>query len=604
MIEANDLALFKKLGAESISDLALLVPKSFDDYHIYTKLIEAKQVFDISIQSWAKAGHNLKVEAFAHNINASMQMMIFHPKPFHYATFAKKERFFIFGQAQRGAWGLSVTQPLKISKINTIYANFSSAIRNDSHQKLVQKYIKSDYLISEGLPQSIAHELVALFFPKQEDIARYNEEGPSAKARYALKFTELFTFMNRLSKKRTHFEPLKTQALAVEPFLKSLPFCLTQDQLQSIEDIYQDLQAQKAARRMVIGDVGSGKTMVILATAFMNQKQKSLLMAPTLLLALQLYEEAERFLPMLKIVLVTNKHNKKLDLEAYDFIIGTHALLYKKLPTCNVVMIDEQHRFGTKQRHLIEKLVSHSDKKPHLFQFSATPIPRTQAMVNSALLDVSLIQETPFSKDISTKVIGKEDFSKLLEHIRSEIALNHQILIVYPLVEESDTIIYQSIEQARAFWESNFTGVFVTHGQDKNKDEVLLGFRDKGHILLSTTVVEVGISLPKLSTVVIVGAERMGLATLHQLRGRVSRTGLKGYCYLFTYAPQSERLEAFSRLKSGFDIAALDLKYRSSGDLLSGTRQSGAKYLWFDESEDEAIVKAVQKYRQEKPVKA
>ena len=154
-------------------------------------------------------------------------------------------------------------------------------------------------------------------------------------------------------------------------------------------------------------------------------------------------------------------------------------------------------------------------------------------------------------------------------------------------------IEYQSIEEARSYWEKNFDGVYVTHGKDKEKEQVLLDFKENGNILIATTVVEVGISLPRLTTVVIVGAERLGLSTLHQLRGRVSRTGLKGYCYLYTNQNSSDRLDEFVNTTSGFDIANLDLKFRKSGDLLKGTNQSGTQFKWIDIGEDEDIVKIV-----------
>ena len=154
---------------------------------------------------------------------------------------------------------------------------------------------------------------------------------------------------------------------------------------------------------------------------------------------------------------------------------------------------------------------------------------------------------------------------------------------------------YQSIEEARSYWEKHFQNVYVTHGKDKEKEAILETFRDSGDILLATTVVEVGISLPRLTTVVIVGAERLGLATLHQLRGRVSRNGLKGWCYLYTNQSKSDRLEAFIETDNGFDIAALDLKFRKSGDLLKGSIQSGKKFMWADLAEDEAIVAEVKK---------
>jgi ATP-dependent DNA helicase RecG len=154
---------------------------------------------------------------------------------------------------------------------------------------------------------------------------------------------------------------------------------------------------------------------------------------------------------------------------------------------------------------------------------------------------------------------------------------------------------YQSIDEARGYWERNFLNVYVTHGKDKEKEQVLLDFRENGNILIATTVVEVGISLPKLTTVVIVGAERLGLSTLHQLRGRVSRTGLKGYCYLYTNQEKSERLDEFVKTTSGFDIANLDLKFRKSGDLLKGISQSGSQFRFVDFAEDREIVSLVKR---------
>jgi len=277
-----------------------------------------------------------------------------------------------------------------------------------------------------------------------------------------------------------------------------------------------------------------------------------------------------------------------------DFIIGTHALLYKDdLPEASLVMVDEQHRFGTKQRHSLEALVAkpgNNEKKPHFLQFSATPIPRTQAMMQSELLDVSLITTTPFEREVLTQTISKQDFPDLLTHIKEEIAQEHQVLIIYPLVEESTEIPYQSLVESRGFWESKFDNVYVTHGKDKQKEEVLLEFREKGNILLATTVVEVGISLPKLTLIVIVGAERLGLATLHQLRGRVGRNGLKSWCYLYSNSTDNFRLEQFTKTTNGFDIAKLDLKFRDSGDILDGTIQSGQRFKWLDMAEDEEIV--------------
>jgi len=330
---------------------------------------------------------------------------------------------------------------------------------------------------------------------------------------------------------------------------------------------------------------------VILAAAVIAGRERSVLMAPTSILAQQLYEEACKHLPDGMEVALVMQGRMEGDYHSAEFVIGTHALLYlEDLPEAALVMVDEQHRFGTRQRAMLEAMVSRGERRPHYLQFSATPIPRTQAMMESELIDVSLITRTPFEKKIHSRVIGRSDFPELLKHIESELEQEHQVLIVYPLVEESEEIPYQSIDEARGFWEKRFEGVYVTHGRDKNKEEVLLEFRERGRILLATTVVEVGISLPRLTTVVIVGAERLGLATLHQLRGRVGRNGLESWCYLYSHRPDNERLEKFCQTASGFEIARLDLAYRDSGDIVDGTIQSGQKFRWLDLAEDEKIV--------------
>ena len=212
-------------------------------------------------------------------------------------------------------------------------------------------------------------------------------------------------------------------------------------------------------------------------------------------------------------------------------------------------------------------------------------------MIESEFLDFSFILDLPFKKDITSRVIAKADFKELIVHIQREISLQHQVLIIYPLVEESKAMDYVSLKEGEEFWKRHFSGVYVTHGKDKFKEEVLEEFRDKGSILLATTVVEVGISLPKLSTIVIVGAERLGLATLHQLRGRVSRNGLKGYCFLYSNQANNERLRRFCQIQSGFEVAQMDLEYRNSGDLLSGEQQSGKQFEWINLGSDEKVIK-------------
>jgi len=581
---------FEKLGISSWSELSLIIPSSYEDFRPHEKLQTHKaQLIDATVESVFKSPNSIQITFFAHNFGHTIMGVLFRPKPYMMHQYKVGDRDCYYGMIECKTGQCSMSMPRKITTIGAITPKYKTALRTDVMSRFVSKNLSVENLESEGLPKDVIDAVLQLHFPTDENL---ESNELSVDSLNALKYIELFVYMKQLSGKRRYFKPLIQKKSDYEEWSKSLPFQLTDEQIKTIEDIKADFAKDVASKRMIVGDVGSGKTMVILASAVMMFPHRSILMAPTTILANQLFEEAQKFLPNIKSVLVTNK-TKKIDLEEFDFIIGTHALLYRELPQAALVMVDEQHRFGTLQRNMLEKLVSDGAQKPHFLQFSATPIPRTQAMIETAHIDVSLITSTPFTKDIDSRVIHKSDFKDLLTHIKEEIANNNQILLVYPLVEQSEVIDYQSIDEARGYWEKNFEDVYVTHGKDKEKEQVLLEFREKGKILIATTVVEVGISLPRLTTVIIVGAERLGLSTLHQLRGRVSRTGLKGYCYLYTNQNSSDRLDKFVETKSGFDIANLDLKFRKSGDLLKGSSQSGNQFKWVDLAEDEGIVKRV-----------
>ncbi|MDF1875515.1 ATP-dependent DNA helicase RecG [Sulfurimonas sp. SAG-AH-194-I05] len=581
---------FTKLGINSWSELALILPHEYDDLRLQDTLqVQKTQVIDATVESIFRAPNSIQITFFAHNFGYTVTGVLFRPKPYMMHQYVVGSRDYYFGSIECKSGHCSMSMPKKITTIGSLTPKYKSALRNDAMVRFTQKYLTQENLLEEGLPLKVIEEVLKVHNPT--DTFLENVEMTAELLR-ALKYIELHVYMKILAGKRRYFEASKSKVCRYKKWAKSLPFTLTKEQIKAIEDIQKDFKKDVASKRMIVGDVGSGKTMVILASVEMMTPQKSILMAPTTILAKQLFEEAQLHLPHVKSVLVTNK-TKKVDLSTFDFIIGTHALLYRELPHADLVMVDEQHRFGTKQRNMLEKLVSDGETRPHFLQFSATPIPRTQAMIETANIDVSLITTTPFKKDIDSKVIHKNDFPDLLINIKEEIKKGNQVLLVYPLVEQSEVIEYQSIEEARGYWEKNFDNVYVTHGKDKEKEQVLIDFREKGNILIATTVVEVGISLPRLTTVVMVGAERLGLSTLHQLRGRVSRTGLKGYCFLYTNQNKSNRLEEFVETKSGFDIANLDLKYRKSGDLLKGHAQSGSQFKWIDLSEDEAIVKQV-----------
>ena len=584
--------LFKKLKIHTLLDLALIIPTSYNDTTLSTTLeigkiatLEAK-VVDSSIY----AG-KLRVTFNLTGSGRRLSSTFFRVTPYHHKLFEVGSNHVIQGKLEEYKGYLQMSQPKSIKQIGKITPKYKTVLKESEVSALIEAYVSEQNLYNEGLDSKEVSTLMHIHFPKSMEEVY---ENGSFKAEFIqiLKFIEAYNHMKKLRGKRADFPALRALVGEINTFVEHLPFTLTKEQQAVITQIQTDLAREdKAAKRMVVGDVGSGKTMVILASVMMALPHKSILMAPTSLLALQLYEEACKHLPKdVKVALVMQGKDEGEYQEA-DFIIGTHALLYKEdLPEASLVMVDEQHRFGTKQRASLEALVSAGECKPHFLQFSATPIPRTQAMMESELLDVSLITTTPFEREVLTQTISKQDFPDLLTHIKDEIAQEHQVLIIYPLVEESSEVPYQSLVESRGFWEEKFDNVYVTHGKDKQKEEVLLEFREKGNILLATTVVEVGISLPKLTLIVIVGAERLGLATLHQLRGRVGRNGLKSWCYLYSNTAENFRLEQFTQTNNGFDIAKLDLKFRDSGDILDGTIQSGQRFKWLDMAEDEEVI--------------
>jgi len=585
--------LFSKLKIYTLLDLALMVPSSYSDCRLAGSLEVGKvQTIEVRVIDSSTFGGKFRV-TFEHIATARrIYATFFKATAYHYQKFTVGSRHYIQGKLEVYKTYLQISQPRSIKEVGSIIPKYKTAIKESEFKKLIKTYITEVNLYNEGLDSFEVASLMKLHFPTALEEIYAREGGYKDSIVGVLKFVEAYNHIKKLQNKRVDMPPLCVLDNPVDEFINSLPFTLTREQLATIQDIQKDFKNQtKATKRMVVGDVGSGKTMVILASAVMAYPHRAILMAPTSILALQLYDEAVKHLPPYINVALVSQSSSKGDYKSADFIIGTHAILYKDdMPQASLVMVDEQHRFGTQQRAMLEAMVSCEDKRPHYIQFSATPIPRTQAMMDSAMVDVSLITTTPFERDVTTKVISKPDFVPLLTHIKSEIEANHQVLIIYPLVEPSEQIPYKSLQESFEFWDSRFDGVYATHGKDKDKEAVLLEFREKGKILLATTVVEVGISLPRLTLIVIVGADRLGLATLHQLRGRVGRNGLKSWCYLYVNDAKNQRLQKFCTTTNGFDIARLDLEYRDSGDILDGTIQSGQKFVWLDMANDEEVI--------------
>lgn len=416
------------------------------------------------------------------------------------------------------------------------------------------------------------------------------------KARQRIKYEELFMYVLKINYLKNK---INNDNLAIErnidkdkldKFIKSLPFELTLDQDKAVNDIINDLSIKKRMNRLLQGDVGSGKTVIALIAVYANylSKYQSALMAPTEILAVQHYEEAKKIFSKYKLniaLLTSNTSNKdkktiyeELENGKIDLIIGTQALIqenvkYKKL---GLVITDEQHRFGVNQRDTFKgKGIS-----PDVLSMSATPIPRTYALTIYSDTDVSSIKSKPKGrKEIITVFKKEKDITDVLEMMKKELELNHQIYVVAPMIDtESDSekeSVYDLEEKMnKAFGKISKIGIIHGKLDPKAKDKVMKDFeKNKINILISTTVIEVGVNVPNASMIVIFNANMFGLSTLHQLRGRVGRGDTQSYCVLVAKESE-ERLRFLENTSDGFEISEYDFQTRGEGDLF-GTRQSG-----------------------------
>ena len=605
-----------KIGIHNLWEAILYAPKSYTNTFLIECLeVGANGAVLVKIKGKRYTQKMLKIDAVALDFDVPLTINIFHPKPFHNALFGAGKEAYLLGEISEFGGIAHINQPKIITQINQIVMNFpTTKMKSATLNEIFRGIITREALSELGLESRYIEAIYIIFHPEISlesggDSARESLGKSSLDSTHflrdfkrngglfgvyleAIKFVEIVYYMQSLARKKREFQATNrlNNAPLLESFIKNLPFSLTQGQNSAIAFLREKLNSNKATRCVVMGDVGCGKTLVILSCVAFAYPKKSILLAPTTILARQLYTEAQKFLPPQIRTALMIKDDKGENLSECDFLIGTHALLYRNLSAFDLFMTDEQHRFGTNQRLKLEKMLEIDGKKPHNIQFSATPIPRTMAMIEAQFIDFCFIRDLPYPKNIKTQIITREGFGELLAHIKSVVAEDKQVAIIYPLVEQSEAIAYQSIEEGLPFWRKHFSRVFATHGKDADKEKILEEFRDNGSILVATTLFEVGISLPNLSTIVIVGAERLGFATLHQLRGRVSRNGMQGFCYLYTNNADSARLREFSETMSGFEIAELDLKYRNSGDILRGIRQSGEQFCYFDFASDKKIV--------------
>lgn len=479
-------------------------------------------------------------------------------------------------------------------QIEPVY-HLTKGITNNTVSKLIKDNFNNIY-IKDSLPSNIISKYNLL--SKKDALYNIHFANDLKMVHYAknrLIYEELFDFsfkMNYFKNQniRKDKEPKNIDINKINEFKKLLPFSLTTDQDNAYSEIVQDMSSNKKMNRLLLGDVGSGKTVVAVGAIYANfiAGFESTLMAPTEVLATQHYFSIKKILDKFNVAveLITGSMSKKEKEAIYkrvqnkeiDLLIGTHSLLNENIIFNNLglVITDEQHRFGVHQRFTLED----KSKCPDILYLSATPIPRTYAMTIYGDLDISYIKTKPTGrKDIITKVKKNSDIKEVLGLMLEQIKLGHQIYVVSPLVEEDESLNLTSINLLKEKLSLAFKNLFrieIIHGKMKTseKESIMNDFKNNQiKILIATTVIEVGIDVSNATMMVIFNAERFGLATLHQLRGRVGRSDLQSYCYLISDS-DNDRLKVMEESNDGFYISQKDFEMRGHGDLF-GVKQHG-----------------------------
>lgn len=599
---------FKKLGLESLQDLLLYFPFRYEDF-------KSKNVLDLEdgekavISGIVATPANVQYYGYKRNrLRFTIKQgevaiaVNFFNQPYLADKIELGATVAIFGKwdkAKASLTGMKVLAQVE-DDLQPVY-RVAQGISQASLVKLIKAAFDQglDQLLEENLPPILLdrYQLLgrtqavrAMHFPK--DLAEYKQ------ALRRVKFEELFYFQMQLQVLKHETKDV-SQGLAIpwqEKMLAQkkaeLPFSLTEAQERSLEEILGDLQSPAHMNRLLQGDVGSGKTVVagLAMYAAHTAGYQSALMVPTEILAEQHLDSLTQLFPELNLALLTGgmkAAERRETLAAIesgqvDMVVGTHALIqegvvYHRL---GLVIIDEQHRFGVDQRRILRE----KGNNPDVLMMTATPIPRTLAITAFGDMDVSIIDQMPAGrKPIITRWVKHEQLEVVLDWMKKELAKGAQVYFISPLIEESEALDLKNAialeEELKAYF-ANQAQVALLHGRMKNdeKEAIMQDFKDgKTDILVSTTVIEVGVNVPNATIMVIMDADRFGLSQLHQLRGRVGRGNKQSYAVLVAN-PKTEsgkkRMKIMTETTDGFVLAEEDLKMRGSGEIF-GTRQSG-----------------------------
>ena len=599
---------FARLGIETLQDLLLYFPFRYEDF-------QSKQVFDLEdgekavISGIVATPANVQYYGFKRNrLRFSIKQgevvlaVNFFNQPYLADKIEVGATVAIFGKWDKAKASLTGMKLLAqvADDLQPVY-RVAQGISQTSLVKLIKTAFDQglDLLIEENLPGvlleryqllSRVEAVRAMHFPK--DLSEYRQ------ALRRIKFEELFYFQMQLqvlkmeSKDASNGLSIDWQKALLQEKKKQLPFSLTEAQERSLSEILSDLKSPAHMNRLLQGDVGSGKTVVagLAMYAVYTAGYQSALMVPTEILAEQHFESLGQLFPELKLALLTGSMKVAerreillaIETGTVDMVIGTHALIqdsvrYHRL---GLVIVDEQHRFGVAQRRILRE----KGDNPDVLMMTATPIPRTLAITAFGDMDVSIIDQMPAGrKPIITRWVKHEQLEVVLDWLKKELTKGAQAYFISPLIEESEALDLKNAialeEELRTYF-TDIAHVSLLHGKMKSneKETIMQAFKDKKvDILVSTTVIEVGVNVPNATIMIVMDADRFGLSQLHQLRGRVGRGDKQSYAVLVAN-PKTEsgkqRMKIMTETTNGFVLAEEDLKMRGSGEIF-GTRQSG-----------------------------
>jgi ATP-dependent DNA helicase RecG len=621
---------FQKKSITTILDLLKLYPNSYDDFSLLKNISHVNVNDKITLLGKITMFENqftrntrLTIQRAQLNDNTGSIELVWFNQPFLKQTILIGKEYYFSGTAEHYKNKL-IFKPNDYEPKSAVLLNTARIVPNYTQtMKISNKFIRkivfyvlnsiskdelNEYLVTNDLHlQSPADTFFNLHFPI--NFSSLEE----AKKRLFFEKLLAFSYQNKkqiIQAKKNKSYKISTNNTSTTKFITNLPFDLTKAQKNAMKEVLTDLSSGIPMNRMLLGDVGSGKTVVIARaiSEVFNNKFKSIILVPTEILAKQHHSTIKNFLSntKAKISLLTSK-SSKIDVN-FDVLVTTHKVLYlsKKFENVALIVIDEQHKFGVEQRQKLIKLCTNKNVIPHMLTVSATPIPRSLALVIFGGTEISILDEMPVGrKSVKTFFVSQKKRADCYSWINIKITgFNTQAFVVCPLIEDSvnqKTVELKSVEKEF----NNLSKVFsklkidILHSKIRNKDEVISKFEsNKTNILITTTVVEVGIDMKNASIMIIEDADRFGLSQLHQLRGRIGRGIDQSYCFLFSDSKNPEtikRLKILEKVKNGFKLAEFDLKLRGAGQFY-GTQQHGHSYINTNLLFDKAFMSSLSQY--------